>query len=92
MKHWNNFFSDSIFNIKYEDLINKTEENVRDMLNFCNLKWSTKCLKFYNRSDLTSKTLSQNQIRNPIYKQNSNEVSNYYEFLKLSGKKYSWCS
>ena len=92
VKKYKRDHSKLIYEIELEKLTESPESETKALLNFCNLKWSTKCLKFYNRSDLTSKTLSQNQIRNPIYKQNSNEVSNYYEFLKLSGKKYSWFS
>ena len=82
MKHWNNFFSDSIFNIKYEDLINKTEENVRDMLNFCNLKWDTKCLNFHNNTRII-KTASDVQVRNKIYSSSVGIWKNYKNNLEI---------
>jgi len=82
MKHWNNLFPDSIFNIKYEELINKTEENVRDMLYFCNLSWDNNCLNFYNSKRII-KTASDVQVRNKIYSSSINHWKNYKNNLEI---------
>ena len=40
----------------------------KELMNFCELPWSKKCLEFYKRKDITSKTASNIQIRQAIYK------------------------
>ena len=37
MKFWNALLPDFVLNIKYENLINNTEHEVRRLLNFCDL-------------------------------------------------------
>ena len=37
-------------------------------MKFCELPWDKKCLEFYKRKDLISKTASNVQIREAIYK------------------------
>ena len=66
------------------------EKESKQLLKFCELKWSPESLQFYNRTNIMSKTSSQSQIRNPIYKKNANDFLNYQEFLKPFGKKYHW--
>ena len=34
MKYWNKLFSDFIFNIRYENLISNTKDQIRNLLNF----------------------------------------------------------
>ena len=48
MKFWNSLLPDFVLNIKYENLINNTEHEVRRLLDFCDLGWENSCLKFYN--------------------------------------------
>ena len=69
-----------IFNIKYEDLINNTEENVQKLLKFCNLDWNDKCLHFYNTRRLI-RTASDTQVRNKIYTSSINSWKKYEKFL-----------
>ena len=66
MNFWNELLPVSIFNIKYEDLINNTEDETRKLLKFCDLKWEEKCLKFHENKR-TIKTASDTQIRSKIY-------------------------
>ena len=43
-------------------------------MNFCELPWNKKCLEFYKRKDLISKTASNVQIREAIYKHSLGKV------------------
>ena len=76
--------------IELEKLTEFPEKESKQLLKFCELKWSPESLQFYNRTNIMSKTSSQTQIRNPIYKKNKNDFLNYQEFLKPFGKKYHW--
>jgi len=79
-----------IYEIELEKLTEFPEKESKQLLKFCELKWSPESLQFYNRTNIISKTSSQLQIRNPIYKKNANDFLNYKEFLKPFGKKYHW--
>ena len=66
MIYWNKILPGFILNIKYEDIINNTENKVHEMLNFCNLKWDNNCLNFYKNKRII-KTASDVQVRSKIY-------------------------
>ena len=87
MKFWNTLMPDFIFNVKYEDLINNTKEEVNKLLIFSDLKWEEKCLDFHENKR-TIKTASDIQVRSKIYNTSINlwkkyekHLNNYYEKL-----------
>ena len=59
-------------------------------MQFCELPWSKKCLEFYKRKDFTSKTASNIQIRQAIYKHSLEKYLPYKKLLKKYEDKYSW--
>ena len=59
-------------------------------MKYCNLPWDKKCLEFYKRKDLVSRTASNIQIRKPIFNDASNKNEKYKVFLEDYGNKYSW--
>ena len=80
MDYWNKLLPDSIFNIKYENLILNTENEVKKLLKFCDLTWSKRCLEFHeNKKPI--KTASDTQARNKIYKTSIDSWKNYENFL-----------
>ena len=74
----------------FEKLVNNPEGESKKLMNFCNLPWDKKCLEFYKRKDLISKTASNVQIREPIYKHSLDKYLPYKDYLGKYGKKYSW--
>ena len=80
MKYWNLILPNFIFNIKYENLINNTEIEIKNLIRFCNLNWSDKCLKFYDNKR-PIKTASSTQARSKIYKSSINSWKNYEKYL-----------
>ena len=74
----------------FEILVNNPEEESKKVMNFCELAWDKKCLEFYKRKDFISKTASNVQIRNAIYKHSSDKYLPYKKLLSNYGKKYSW--
>ena len=83
-------FPNFIYELEYEKLVNYPEIESIKLLKFCNLPWDIKCLEFYKRKDLISKTASNVQIRRPIYKDSINKYLPYKQFLYKYGNKYSW--
>jgi tetratricopeptide (TPR) repeat protein len=81
MKFYNSKLSDFILNVQYEDIINNTEQEIRKILEFCNLKWEKNCVEFY-KNDRAIKTVSSAQARKPIYKTSLNSYEKFNSFLK----------
>ena len=99
-KYFDNYFKiiktfteahpDLIYNLEFEKLVDNPEQETKKLMDYCELTWDQKCLEFYKRSDLFSKTASNVQIRQPIYKDSANKYLPYKKFLSSYGKKYNW--
>jgi hypothetical protein len=81
MNYWNNLLPNFIFNIKYENLISNPEDEIRNLLNVCDLDWNKDCLNFHNNKRII-KTASDVQARNKIYNSSVNSWKNYEKYLK----------
>jgi len=79
-----------IYDVQIEEFVNNPENESKKLMKFCELPWSKKCLEFYKRKDLTSRTASNVQIRKPIYKHSENKYLPYKQFLNVYGEKYNW--
>ena len=89
-ENFKKLFPDFIYELHYEQLVNEPETESKKLLNFCDLPWDIKCLEFYKRKDLVSRTASKLQIRKAIYKDSLNIHPAYKDLLKKYGDKYSW--
>ena len=78
---WKNIFKDEIFEIKYENLIENPNLEIKNLIDHCGLNWDENCLNPHkNKSAI--KTASINQARKPIY-QSSKDTNQYYlKYLK----------
>ena len=66
-----------IYDLNFEDFTNEPEIESKKLLKYCNLPWDKKCLEFYKRKDIISKTTSRLQIRKPIYKHTTDRYLTY---------------
>jgi tetratricopeptide (TPR) repeat protein len=80
MKYWNNLLPNFIYNIKYEDLISNTKNEIQRLLKYCDLEWNVNCLDFY-KNKRPVKTASDAQVRNKIYSSSINSWENYKNYL-----------
>ncbi len=80
MNFWNEKFPNSIYDAKYEKIIEDPENEIKNMIKFCNLDWEENCLKFYNNKT-PIKTLSTAQARKPIYKNSKNSFEKFAPYL-----------
>ena len=80
MIFWKKNIPDSIYDIKYENLITDTKNEIKNLLNFCDLKWEQDCLEFY-KNKRAIKTVSSAQARESLYKSSIDSSSNYKKFL-----------
>ena len=81
MNYWKSVLPNFIYDLKYEDLIQKPEKEIRYLLNKSKLKWDKNCLKYY-KNKRPIKTASFSQARKKIYKSSINLWSNYKFDLK----------
>ena len=82
MKFWEKKIPNFIYNLNYEKLINNPEEQVKKLINFCELNWEEDCLN-YNKKVTAIKTVSIVQARKPIYKTSLNSYKKYSEYLEM---------
>ena len=80
MNHWHNIYGKDIFTVHYDNVINETEETIRELIDYCNLPFEQECLEFY-KSSRPVKTPSAEQVRQPIYKSGLNYWKNYDKHL-----------
>ena len=80
MKYWNKLFPEFIYNIDYEKLISNSENEIRKLINFCDLKWEEDCLNYHNNKRLI-RTASNTQARMKIYNTSINNWKNYENSL-----------
>ena len=85
MNYWKKLFPDSIYNIKYEQILDKQELKSKEIINFCGLDWESQCLKFYeNKTPI--KTMSTAQARKPLYGTSVNSFEKYSSYLSELNK------
>ena len=99
-KYFDNYFkiidsynkkkSITIYHLEFEKFTTDPEKESKKLMNFCELPWDKKCLEYYKRKDLISKTASNVQIREAIYKHSLDKYNPYKKYLEKYGKKYSW--
>ena len=81
MAFWHNVFPGVIYEISYEDLVQKQNLETRNLLEYCNLPWNKRCLAFHETA-MDIKTASKLQVNKPIYKDSIQFWRNYENHLK----------
>ena len=81
MSFWNERFSDRIYNLCYEDLVENQELETQKLLKFCDLEWDEQCLNFHETKRIV-KTASSSQVRKKIYKGSSEAWKKYEKHLQ----------
>ena len=66
MTHWRNLLPDFIHTVRYEELVNSPEREIKGLLEFCELEWEEGCLAFYEKKRYI-KTASEGQADQPLY-------------------------
>ena len=85
MKFWEKKLPNFIYNLNYEKLIENKVNEIRKILNFCNLEWEDDCLNF-NKKANPIKTVSVVQARNAIYKTSLKGHEKYKDYLNIFKK------
>jgi tetratricopeptide (TPR) repeat protein len=80
MKHWHQVMPGRIFDIQYEKLVENPESNIRELLEFCGLKWEDSVLN-HQANKRNVRTASLWQVRQPIYTSSSHRWERYASHL-----------
>ncbi len=80
MVFWKSFFPNDIYDLKYENLVNNTKDEVKKLLEFCSLEWDDNCLQ-HHKNKRVIKTISFNQARKPIYNTSLKSYNGYETYL-----------
>jgi len=81
MNHWRAVLPLPMLEVQYEELVDRTEELSRQMIDFCGLAWDDRCLRYYeNRRPV--QTSSVWQVRQPIYTTSINRWKHYVQHLQ----------
>lgn len=80
MAHWKQVLRIPILEVRYEELVADPEVVIRQMVDFCGLKWNPCCLAFHATGRVVS-TPSYDQVRRPIYKESVARWKNYERHL-----------
>ena len=101
-KYFNNYFKiidnfkstdpDFVYELNFEQFTQEPLEESKKLMKFCGLPWDKKCLEYYKRKDLFSKTASNIQIRGAIFKHSSDKYLPYKKIIEKYGIKYPWFS
>jgi tetratricopeptide (TPR) repeat protein len=68
MAHWRSVLpAGGLLDVRYEDVVDNLEEQVRRMLKYCGLPWDERCLSFH-KTDRPVVTASNVQVRQPLYR------------------------
>jgi len=76
LMRYNNTLKDKIYNLRYEDLVTNSKEQIKNLLNFSNLEPEENCYNFFlNKREV--KTASALQVRDKIYQSSIKKWKKY---------------
>ena len=80
MLFWKKLFPNQIYDLRYENLVKNTENEIKKLLKFCSLDWDENCLN-HHKNKRVIKTISFNQARRPIYNTSLKSYAGYENYL-----------
>ncbi len=80
MDHWHKVLPGKILTLQYEENVLDLDNQVKRLLEFCELPWEDACLRFYE-TDRPVRTASSEQVRQPIYTDSINFWRHYEDKL-----------
>ena len=81
MAHIDTVAPGRVHRVIYEQMVDDTEAEVRALLDYCDLEFEPACLEFY-RTERAVRTASSEQVRQPIYRDATEEWRPYEQYLE----------
>ena len=79
--HWKEIYKNNIYTCKYEKLISNPQKEIKQLLDFCNLNWEDKIMRFHETKRSVN-TASHTQVRQKLYSSSINSWKNYQDELE----------
>ena len=80
MEHWDTVLPGKVLRVYYEEVVNNLEQEVRRILDHCELPFEEACLRFYD-TKRSVRTPSAEQVRQPIYREGLDQWLNFEPWL-----------
>ena len=80
MRHWDQVLPGWVLRVKYEDVVDDLEGNVRRILEFCGLAFEPACID-YHKTVRSVRTASSEQVRQPIYREGLEQWRHFEPWL-----------
>jgi Flp pilus assembly protein TadD len=80
MEHWRRVLGLRILDVRYEDVVLDAEGQTRRMLEFLDLPWDDRCLRFHENPRRVG-TASNEQVRRPLYASSIGRWKHYEHHL-----------
>ncbi len=81
MAHFDQMLPNRVHRVFYEDVIENTETQVRQLLSYCDLPFEEACLRFYE-NERAVRTASSEQVRQPIFREGLDHWRHYESWLE----------
>ncbi len=81
MEHWREVLPLKTYEIQYEDLVFDQQGKTRELIEFLGLEWDERCLSSHE-NPRPVRTVSQWQVRQPIYTRSVGRWRNYEKHLQ----------
>tara|TARA_B100001093_G_scaffold365874_1_gene350668 strand:+ start:396 stop:1967 length:1572 start_codon:yes stop_codon:yes gene_type:complete len=82
MKFWYSKIPEFIYTAEYEKIVSDKENEIKKLIEFCELEWDDNCLEHHKNMKTPIKTVSVSQAREPVYNSSVNSSDNYKDYLK----------
>jgi tetratricopeptide (TPR) repeat protein len=80
MAHWKSVLNLSMLDVRYEEVVDDLEGQTRRILEFLELPWDEKCLRFHENKRFIA-TASNRQARHPIFRSSVGRSKHYDRHL-----------
>ena len=80
MDHWHAVLPGRVLTVQYEDMVTDFDNQVRRLLDYCELPWEDACATFYE-TERPVRTASSEQVRQPVYTRSVHYWRNYEQHL-----------
>jgi tetratricopeptide (TPR) repeat protein len=80
MDHWHDVLPGRVLTVQYEDVVQDFENQVRRLLDYCELPWEDSCVRFYE-TERPVRTASSEQVRQPVHSKSVNFWRNFEDKL-----------
>lgn len=82
LAHFDKIMPGRIHRVVYEDMVHDPEKEIRSLLDYCGLPFEESCVRFYE-TERGIRTISSEQVRQPLYKGSIAHWRRYEERLGL---------